>query len=62
MVIRIVSMALGLLFSTIWVAFGFWAALFVGLLTLVGWGIGTMIEKRISVTEAWTNLQERWHY
>jgi uncharacterized membrane protein len=61
MSIPIIGMVLGLILGIIWVAFSFDAALLVGFLTFIGWGIGTMIERRINVTEVWGSLQERWH-
>jgi uncharacterized membrane protein len=61
MSVHVIGMALGLILGIIWVTFSFDAALLVGFLTLVGWGIGTVIERRINLTEVWGSLQERWH-
>lgn len=61
MSVRVIGMALGLILGIIWVAFSFDAALLVGLLTLVGWAIGTMMERQINISEVWGSLQERWH-
>jgi uncharacterized membrane protein len=61
MSIRIIGIVLGLVLGIVWVAFGFGAALLTGFLALVGWGIGTVIEQQINVTEVWGSLQERWH-
>jgi uncharacterized membrane protein len=61
MSVPIIGMALGLILGIIWVTFSFGAALLVGFLSLVGWGIGTVIERRINLTEVWGSLQERWH-
>ena len=60
MSVRVIGMALGLILGIIWVAFGFDAALLTGFLTLIGWAIGTVIERRINVAEVWGSLQERW--
>lgn len=61
MSVRVIGMALGLILGIIWVTFSFNAALLVGFLTLVGWAIGTVIERQINIPEVWGSLQERWH-
>lgn len=61
MSVSVIGIALGLILGIIWVAFSFNAALLVGFLTLIGWAIGTVIERRINIPEVWGSLQERWH-
>ncbi len=56
---RVIGIAVGLVLGIVWMSLGFGAAVLVGILALIGWFIGGVIEGRVNVAEVWNDLQGR---
>lgn len=56
---RVVAIAIGLILGIVWTSLGFGAALLTGVLALVGWFVGSLIEGTINFPEVWNVLQGR---
>ena len=56
---RVVALGVGLLLGIVWAWLGFGAALLSGVLALVGWFVGSLIEGTIQFTEVWSAIQGR---
>jgi hypothetical protein len=59
----LIGLGVGLVLGIVWMWLGFGAAVLVGVLGLLGWGIGRVVRSvstgRIDLGELWTNLQGR---
>ena len=55
----VIGIFIGLVLGIVWMALGFGAVLLTGLLALIGWFIGGVVEGRINVVELWNDLQGR---
>jgi hypothetical protein len=56
---RVVALFVGLVLGIVWMTLGFGAALLTGVLALVGWFIGSLIEGTINPADLWKALQGR---
>jgi hypothetical protein len=59
MSVSVIGIFIGLVLGIVWMALGFGAAVLTGILALVGWFLGSVIEGRINVVEVWNDLQGR---
>ncbi len=55
----VIGIFVGLVLGIVWMALGFGAAVLTGILALIGWFLGRVIEGRINVVEVWNDLQGR---
>ncbi len=56
---RVIGIAVGLVLGIVWMSLGFGAAVLTGILALIGWLIGGVIEGRVNVVDVWNDLQGR---
>lgn len=56
---RVIGIVVGLVLGTVWMSLGFGAAVLTGILALIGWFIGGVVEGRINVVDVWNDLQGR---
>ena len=56
---RVIAIGIGLILGIVWTSFGFEAALLTGILALVGWFVGSLIEGTIHFTDLWNAVQGR---
>ncbi len=56
---RVIGIAVGLVLGIVWMSLGFGPAVLTGVLALVGWFIGRVIEGQVNVAEVWQGLQGR---
>lgn len=56
---RVIGIFIGLVLGIVWMALGFGAAVLTGILALIGWFLGGVVEGRINVVEVWNDLQGR---
>lgn len=56
---RVIGIAVGLVLGIVWMSLGFGAAILTGVLALIGWFIGSVVEGRVNVAEVWNDLQGR---
>lgn len=56
---RVIGIAVGLVLGIVWMSLGLGAAVLTGVLALIGWFIGGMVEGRVNVIEVWNDLQGR---
>jgi hypothetical protein len=56
---RVIGIFIGLVLGIVWMTLGFGAVLLTGILALIGWFLGGVVEGRINVVEVWNDLQGR---
>ncbi len=56
---RVIGIVVGLVLGIVWTSLGFGAAVLTGILALIGWFIGGVVEGRINVVDVWNDLQGR---
>ncbi len=56
---RVIGIGVGLALGIVWMSLGFGAAVLTGVLTLVGWFVGSLIEGTINITDVWNAIQGR---
>ncbi len=56
---RVIGIVVGLVLGIVWMSLGFGAAVLTGILALIGWFIGGVVEGRINVVDVWNDLQGR---
>jgi hypothetical protein len=55
----VIGIFIGLVLGIVWMTLGFGAVLLTGLLALIGWFVGGVVEGKINVVEVWNDLQGR---
>jgi hypothetical protein len=56
---RVVGIGVGLLLGIVWVWLSFGAVVLAGVLALIGWFVGSLIEGTIQFTDVWSVFQGR---
>lgn len=56
---KVIGIGVGLVLGTVWMWLGFWAALLAGGLALIGWFVGSLIERSINPIDLWDAFQGR---
>ncbi len=56
---RVIGIVVGLVLGIVWMSLGFGAAVLTGILALIGWFIGGVVEGRVNVVDVWNDLQGR---
>ena len=56
---RVIGIGVGLVLGFVWMSLGFWAAVLAGGLALVGWFVGSLIERTINIADLWNDIQGR---
>ena len=56
---RVVAIGVGLVVGIVWAWLGFGAAVLSGVLALIGWFVGSLIEGTIQFTDVWSAIQGR---
>jgi len=57
MSVSVIGIFIGLVLGIVWMALGFGAAVLTGILALIGWFLGRVVEGKINVVEVWNDLQ-----
>jgi hypothetical protein len=55
----VIGIFIGLVLGIVWMTLGLGAVLLTGLLALIGWFLGGVVEGKINVVEVWNDLQGR---
>ncbi len=56
---RVIGIGVGLALGIVWMSLGLGAAVLTGVLALVGWFVGSLIEGTINITDVWNAIQGR---
>jgi uncharacterized membrane protein len=54
---RVIGIGVGLALGFVWMSLGFWAAVLTGVLALVGWFVGSVIEGTIDIVDLWNDIR-----